>query len=188
MDNAEFTLIQQILAGRRDCYRPLVEKYQKKVFLLANSMIHNTAEAQDIAQETFLLAYRKLRELKDLTKFSSWLFGITRNLCYTRLRQKKVEPESLEAIPAYHNSLNIISLKPNQDEGEDLQDLLLKRLKKLPEKYQTLLRLKYLDDYSYQEISEMLDLPIDLVRSRLFEGRRILREGMQKARRVNNEG
>ncbi len=187
-DNAEATLIQQVLAGRREFYRPLMEKYQKRVFFLANSILGNSSEAQDIAQEAFLLAYRKLRELKDIEKFGPWLYGITRNLCYSNLRNKKIQPESLDDVQQYHQLPNVVPMVPITEQGDSLQNTLLKRLETLPEKYRTLLRLKYLEDYSYQEIAEMLDLPVDLVRSRLFEGRRILREGMQKIRSIENDG
>jgi len=186
-ENAEATLVQQVLAGRRECYRPLVEKYQKKVFLLANSMLGNRVESQDIAQEAFLLAYSKLRELKDLNKFGPWLFGIARNLCYVCLRKKKVEPESFDDLKYQERISNVVSLTPAADDGLRLQETLLSRLEHLPEKYRTLLRLKYLEDYSYEEISELLDMPVDLVRSRLFEGRRMLREQVERIRSANNE-
>src|SRR5690606_21561498 len=122
----------------------------------------NAAEAQDIAQESFLLAYNRLSELKDKTKFGSWLYGITRNLCYTARRRHRVEPEYLDDLSATEYS-NVVAMYPAGEDGADLIDTLLSRLEQLPEKYATLLRLKYLQDYSYQEISEMLDIPVDLI-------------------------
>lgn len=186
VNNTEATLVQQVLNGRRECYRPLVEMYQKRVYVLACSMIGNNSEAQDIAQEAFLTAYKHLSDLKDRAKFGTWLYGITRNLCYTALRKKKVESESLNDVSESEYS-NVISLNPLAEDGEDLLETLMARLDQLPEKYQTLLRMRYLEDYSYQEISEMLDIPVDLVRSRLFEGRKILRESVQHVRRAEND-
>jgi RNA polymerase sigma-70 factor (ECF subfamily) len=75
-------------------------------------------------------------------------------------------------------------MRPATENGLDLVDMLILRMERLPEKFRVLLRLKYLEDYSYQEISEMLDIPLDLVRSRLFEGRRLLREKMKKSRSI----
>lgn len=187
MTNTEATLVQQVLNGKKECYRPLVEAYQRRIYVLAASIMRNSAEAQDIAQESFLVAFKNLHELKDKTKFGTWLYGITRNLCYTALRKKKIEPERLDDVPPSEYA-NVVPMRPSFNEGEDLLDTLLKRLELLPEKYRTLLRLKYMEDLSYQEISEMLDLNIDIVRSRLFEGRRLLREGMEKAWRVQNGG
>ncbi len=184
--NAEATLISQVLNGRRECYRPLVEKYQMKAYLLACSMIGNPAEAQDIAQEAFLVAYKNLQQLKDREKFGSWLFGIIRNLCYSVMRKQKIETESIDSV-AYQNLPNVVTMRPVEENGVDILSTLMNRLEELPEKYQILLRLKYLEDYSYQEISEMLDIPVDLVRSRLFEGRRMLREDLASVRRLGNE-
>jgi RNA polymerase sigma-70 factor, ECF subfamily len=178
-DKTEATLIEQVLHGKTECYRPLVEKYQKKIYLLAYSFIGNSGDAQDIAQEAFLTAYKKLSELKDRTKFGSWLYGITRNLCCSALRKRQVEPEFLDSVPDEDFS-KVISMRPSTENGLDLVDMLILRMERLPEKYRVLLRLKYLEDYSYDEISTMLDLPLDLVRSRLFEGRRLLRERLKK--------
>ncbi|MBN2328483.1 MAG: sigma-70 family RNA polymerase sigma factor [Candidatus Omnitrophica bacterium] len=184
--NAEATLVSQVLNGRRECYRPLVEKYQMKIYLLACSMLGNPSEAQDIAQETFLVAYKSLNQLKDQTKFGSWLFGITRNLCYSAMRRQKIKTEPIDSV-AYQDIPNVVPMRPSEENGVDILSILMKRLDDLPEKYRVLLRLKYLEDYSYQEISEMLDIPVDLVRSRLFEGRRLLREDLDNVRRIANE-
>ncbi len=182
-ENADSALIQQVLIGKRECYRPLVEKYKKKIFILACSIIGNPSEAQDIAQEVFLIAYKNLHGLKDRQKFGSWVYGITRNLCFAFLRKKKVEPESLEELN-YFEQPKVVEMRLADEKGEDLSKKLLNHLEQLPDKYRVLLRLKYLEDYSYQEMSEILDLPVDLIRSRLFEGRRILRESVEKVRSI----
>ncbi|MBD3268157.1 sigma-70 family RNA polymerase sigma factor [bacterium] len=187
VDKTEATLVQQVLSGKTECYRPLVDKYQKKVFMLAYSFIGNANDAQDIAQEAFLAAYKQLSGLKDRTKFGSWLFGITRNLCKSQLRKRMVEPEFLDCESDEEIS-KVVSMRPSTENGLDLIDMLILRMERLPEKYRVILRLKYLEDYSYQEISEMMHIPIDLVRSRLFEGRRLLRERLKKAHRSMDYG
>ncbi|MBI1390055.1 MAG: sigma-70 family RNA polymerase sigma factor [bacterium] len=180
-EKTEATLIREVLKGKRECFRPLVERYQSKVFVLANGLLGNGPEAQDIAQEAFLLAFQKLRELEDPEKFGSWLYGITRNLCYNARRSRKIETEPYDE--SYHQHMaNVIAMRPPGEEGESITAVMLRRLERMPDKYRDLLRLKYVEDYSYQEIAEMLDLPVDLVRSRLFEGRRILRERMEETR------
>lgn len=181
-EKTEATLIEQVLKGKRECFRPLVETYQKKVFLLAHGMLGHGPEAQDLAQEAFLLAFQKLRELDDPNKFGPWLFGITRNLCYNSIRSRKIQSEPFDESLPQHTA-NVVALKPKSSDGGELAQDMLKRLERLPEKYRTPLRLKYMEDYSYQEIAELLDWPVDLVRSRLFEGRRILRERMEQTRR-----
>lgn len=182
-ETTEATLIEQVLKGRRECFRPLVEQYQRRVYHLANSMLDNGPEAQDIAQEAFLTAYQKLRELDDPAKFGSWLYGITRNLCYNARRSRRIHTQPIDDTPPQALE-NVVSLRPAGP--DDNADDLLNRLEAMPEKYRILLRLKYLDDYSYQEIARLTDLPVDLVRSRLFEGRRILKERMEETRREDH--
>lgn len=174
-DLTDATLVKQVISGKRECYRPLVDKYQTVIYHLACSLIHNSTEAQDIAQETFLTAFKNIRKLKDHAKFGSWLYGITRNLCLETLRKRKKEPEYVDT-EILLNSEQSVETKITELNGHDITDTLITKLSGLPEKYQSLLRLKYMQDYSYQQIATMLDLPVDLVRSRLFEGRKLLRE------------
>ena len=183
-DQTDVTLIKQVLSGRKECYRPLVEKYRKIIYHIGFTLLRNISEAQDITQETFLIAYKNLRELKDRKKFGSWLYGIARNLCYETLRKKRIEPELIHEIME-SEKFNVVEMRPSDPNGEDLLESLLNKLESLPEKYRVLLYLKYLEDYSYMEIAEMLDLPVDLVRSRLFEGRRLLREGVLSSRSID---
>ena len=192
-DKTEATLIQQVLSGKTECYRPLVEKYQKKIYLLAYSFMGNASDAQDIAQDAFLAAFKNLSDLQDRTKFGSWLYGITRNLCLSIVRKKQIEPEFLDSLTEEELSIRptdstVRRLSVVTENGLDLVDMLILRMERLPEKYRVLLRLKYLEDYSYEEISEMLDIPLDLVRSRLFEGRRLLRERMINSQRSMEHG
>jgi len=184
-DQTDAVLIKQVISGKRECYRPLVDKYQRAVYHLACSLIHHSTEAQDIAQESFLTAYKNIRKLKDHAKFGSWLYGITRNLCLEALRKRKKESEYFDTTFIDSASIDTMGLEHLEQEtkitelsGTDITDTLIAKLNAMPEKYQSLLRLKYLQDYSYQEISEMLNIPVELVRSRLFEGRKILREEM----------
>lgn len=174
-DQTDAALIKQVLSGNRECYRPLVDKYQRSVYHLACSLIHHSTEAQDIAQETFLTAYKNIRKLKDHAKFGSWLYGITRNLCLESLRKRKKEPEYLDNASLLKLDVAVED-KVKELTGKDITDTLIAKLDTMPDKYQSLLRLKYLQDYSYQEIADMMDIPADLVRSRLFEGRKMLRE------------
>lgn len=185
-ETTESALIQQVRRGRQECFRPLVERYQNRVFVLACSLVGNPTEAQDIAQDVFLAAYEKLHTLSDPTRFGPWLFGITRNLCFGALRKRNVIHEPLEAHQD-HLAGNVVPLYVRREGQEDPLTALLDRLNRLPEKYQQVLRLKYLEDYSYQDIADMLDLSVDLVRSRLFEGRKLLRERLDQLRGTSNE-
>ncbi len=174
-------LVQQTIRGDREAFRPLVTRYQERVYLLATSWLRDPSDAQDVTQETFYVAYRHLPELRDSAKFSSWLFGITRNLCHVWMRKRRIVDE---CVPL-EDVENQLQVEPSGPYGgsfglgetrEELLNLLHAGLNALPDKYQILLRLKYLSGVSYHEIAEMLDLPEATIKSRLFEARRILRE------------
>ncbi|MFH1738910.1 MAG: sigma-70 family RNA polymerase sigma factor [bacterium] len=167
-------LVERVLTGDREAFGRLVDRYQQGVYNLAYAILGSWQDAQDIAQEAFFAAFRRLPELRDWNKFGNWLFGTTRHLCYVLLRRRRVVGEQvpLEDVEAF------IAESPSTDE-EDRIALTLNAIEKLPDKYQVLLRLKYLGGYSYRRISEMSDLPEVTVKSRLFEGRRMLREHIE---------
>lgn len=175
-------LVRQVVRGDDDAFRPLVARYEQRVYILAISWLGDPAEAQDVTQETFYAAYRRLPELRDAEKFRAWLFGTARNLCHVWLRKRRLfgEPVPLETLedapfekiphPSYE------AVNPLGETREELLTRLHASLDRLPDKYQTLLRLKYLSGSSYREIAEMMDLPEATIKSRLFEARRLLRE------------
>ncbi len=175
-------LVQRVLAGRREWFQTLVERYRKKVYSLAYSILSNWQDAQDVAQEAFFSAYRRLPDLRDPKKFGAWLFGTTRHLCYVALREKRVIGEH---IPV--EQIGSAAAGPPQEEAQDDQlALMLAAMEDLPDKYQLLLRLKYLGGYSYREIAQLADVPEVTVKSRLFEGRRMLRERVESYLRKSN--
>ncbi len=174
-------LVRQVVRGDRDAFRPLVGRYEQRVYILAISWLGDPAEAQDVTQETFYAAYRRLPELKDAEKFRAWLFATARNLCRVWLRKRRLfgEPvplETLEDVPFEKPHPSFEAAESVGETREELLTLLHASLDRLPDKYQTLLRLKYLSGSSYREIAEMMDLPEATVKSRLFEARRLLRE------------
>ncbi len=168
-------LVYCVLSGRRDWFQTLVDRYRRQVYGLAYSMLGNWQDAQDVAQEAFFSAYRRLPDLRDPAKFGSWLFGTTRHLCYVVLRKRRVIGEQVPVEQA-----ETLAVKPSQEETQDDQlALMLRAMQQLPDKYQSLLRLKYIGGYSYRDIARMLDVPEVTVKSRLFEGRRLLREQVE---------
>jgi RNA polymerase sigma-70 factor (ECF subfamily) len=164
-------LVQRVLVGKREAFRFLVERYRQSVYNLAYSILGSREDAQDIAQEAFLAAYRRLPELRDWDKFGSWLFGTTRHLCYVLLRRRRVLGGQVPIEGA-----DTLAAEARESTEEDHMTMMLEAMGGLPDKYQVLLRLKYLGGYSYKVIAEMMDLPEITVKSRLFEARRMLRE------------
>jgi len=167
----EVDLVLRVLSGDRAAYGVLMSRYQRRVYHLAYSILGSWQDAQDVSQEAFFAAYRRLPKLKDPGKFGGWLFGTARHICYVTLRKRRVIGEQ---VPI--EEVEFLATRPVEDIPGDREALMLQGIRDLPEKYQVLLRLKYLGGYSYQRVAEMLDLPEVTVKSRLFEGRRMLRE------------
>ena len=97
MEQKDAELIQRILQGDQDALSPLVKKYQKGVHTLAWRKIGDFHVAQEITQDAFLTAYKKLRTLKNHNQFAGWLYVIAANLCFDWLRRNRLPMESLDA-------------------------------------------------------------------------------------------
>jgi RNA polymerase sigma-70 factor (ECF subfamily) len=140
--------IDRVLAGDADAYRPLVERYQRSVFLLARRLLHNdTTEAEDLTQDALVRAYQYLGSLSDRTRFGPWLFQIARSLCRDRLRRKDIERRAIE-----HR------LEKLRFESVPSGNCLGSSLSQLPPREFQVLHLRYFEGRSYDEIAEIMEL------------------------------
>lgn len=147
----------------------LVEQHYESLYRFAYRLSGQTSDAEDLTQQTFLDAQRKLDTLRDPDKVRAWLFMIVRNLYRRRLRDQGSHPEvTLEAIgEPVSEEVDLLPL-----DGEGLQSV----LNELPEEFRSVLVLFYFRELSYREISEQLDVPIGTVMSRLSRGKKHLRQ------------
>ncbi|WP_042357741.1 RNA polymerase sigma factor SigW [Bacillus rubiinfantis] len=177
--------IKQVIKGDQDAFGEIVEIYKNSVYQLCFRMLGNRHEAEDIAQETFLRAYVNIRSFNQELKFSTWLFRIATNLCIDRLRKKKpdyyldAEVAGSEGLTMYSQIPANTPLPEKELEGLELQEVVQKEILKLPEKYRSAIVLKYIEDLSLNEISEILDLPLGTVKTRIHRGREALRKQLR---------
>lgn len=148
-------------------------------------MLGNREEAQDAAQEAFIRAYVNIHSYDTSKKFSTWLYRIATNLCIDRIRKKKPD-YYLDAEVAGTDGLNMYSqiaadqvLPEEELEQVELQEFIQSEILKLPEKYRTVIVLKYIDELSLKEISDILDLPLGTVKTRIHRGREALRNRLR---------
>ncbi|MEH6886354.1 RNA polymerase sigma factor SigW, partial [Priestia megaterium] len=141
--------------------------------------------AQDAAQEAFIRAYVNIHSYDTSKKFSTWLYRIATNLCIDRIRKKKPD-YYLDAEVAGTDGLNMYSqiaadqaLPEEELEQVELQEFIQSEILKLPEKYRTVIVLKYIDELSLKEISDILDLPLGTVKTRIHRGREALRNRLR---------
>lgn len=180
----EEALIRRAWEGDREAFSALVESYKIAVYNLAYRMLGRAEDAEDVAQETFLRAYSRLKTYDPEKRFSTWLLSIATHLCIDHLRRKPTV--SLEDQPGFDviderlEEPEKVSLR--REQREEVQAL----LSTLPEKYRTPLVLRYWYDQSYQEIARTLGLTESLVKTRLFRARQMLADEVgKKGGRVN---
>ena len=180
MEQKDAELIQRILQGDQDALSPLVKKYQKGVHTLAWRKIGDFHVAQEITQDAFLTAYKKLRTLKNHNQFAGWLYVIAANLCFDWLRRNRLPMESLDAGDA--NEVDKVSYsqyvaeKQKADADETRREVVKKLLQKLPESERTVMMLHYLGEMTINAISEFLGVSQNTVKSRLSRARNRLKK------------
>jgi RNA polymerase sigma-70 factor (ECF subfamily) len=164
------TLVAQTLAGRTDAFATLVERYDRAVYHLAFRTLRDREEARDAAQEAFFKAYRSLKTFKPAAKFSTWIFAIAYHGCCDRLaRRKRYSNDELpeRADPAAGPESQAVA-------GAEAQRLHA-AIARLPEKYRAVITLYHLQGRQYEEIAQVLALPIGTVKTHLFRAKEQLR-------------
>ncbi|WP_033827221.1 RNA polymerase sigma factor SigW [Bacillus andreraoultii] len=177
--------IKQVRKGDQNAFGEIVELYKDKVYQLCYRMLGNSHEAEDIAQEAFIRAYTNIDRYHIDRKFSTWLYRIATNLCIDRIRKKKPD-FYLDAEVAGTDGLTLYSQiqsgNPAPDEEVtkiELHSIIQKEILNLPEKYRSVIVLKYIEELSLLEISKILDLPIGTVKTRIHRGREALRKQLR---------
>ncbi|ULT57240.1 RNA polymerase sigma factor SigW [Neobacillus drentensis] len=185
MDTIVKKRIKQVIKGDQDAFGEIVEIYKNSIYQLCYRMIGNRHEAEDLAQEAFIRAYVNIQSFNQNLKFSTWLFRIATNLCIDRLRKKKpdyyldAEVAGTEGLTMYSQISSDSPLPETEVESLELQETVQKEILKLPEKYRSAIVLKYMEDMSLNEISEILDLPLGTVKTRIHRGREALRQQLR---------
>lgn len=173
--------IKQVKNGDQNAFAEIVELYKDKVYQICYRMLGNQHEAEDIAQEAFIRAYVNIHSYDMKRKFSTWLFRIATNLSIDRIRKKKpdyyldAEVAGTEGLTMYSQIAADDPLPETEVETLELQDMIQQEILRLPEKYRAVIVLKYIEDLSLKEISDILDLPIGTVKTRIHRGREALR-------------
>ncbi|CAM5779085.1 RNA polymerase sigma factor SigW [Brevibacillus borstelensis] len=185
MDFVEKRLTQRAKRGDREAFAELIEIYKDKIFQLAYRMVGNRQDAEDIAQETFLRVYANLHTYDESYKFSTWIYRIATNLCIDRGRKKRPdfsldeEVEPGQGMDWYSrlssNEKNPADLLVTQELQETVQDA----LSHLAPKYRSIMILRYIEDLSLQEISDIVKLPVTTIKTRIHRGREALRSKLR---------
>lgn len=179
-ERSDEALAVEARRGSEEAFRLLVERYERPVYGLLLRMVRRPETAEDLAQETFLKAFRGLARYDPERKFSSWLFKIAHNAALDSLRRDGHPPLSLDApigdddeppeLPADPKAENPFARLAGRDLGRALEGA----LQGLRPQYREILMLRFVEELSYEEIAEVLEAPLGTVKIHLFRARRDL--------------
>jgi RNA polymerase sigma factor (sigma-70 family) len=175
--NNDAELVSASLSGNRDAFGQIVARYQSLVCSLAYSATGSLSQSEDLAQETFVAAWKQLAGLREPEKLRAWLCGIARNLTNNSLRKQGREPshraESLDEISESHSPE---PLPVDQTISNEEAAILWRSLERIPEIYREPLVLFYREHQSIEAVAQNLELSEDAVKQRLSRGRKLLQE------------
>ena len=175
--NNDAELVGASLSGNRDAFGQIVARYQSLVCSLAYSATGSLSQSEDLAQETFVTAWKQLAGLREPEKLRAWLCGIVRNLINNSLRKHGREPshraESLDEIAEAHSPE---PLPIEQTISNEEAVILWRSLERIPEIYREPLILFYREHQSIEAVAQNLELTEDAVKQRLSRGRKMLHE------------
>jgi RNA polymerase sigma-70 factor, ECF subfamily len=181
----EAQMIAAILAGDRELYHTLIQPYEFSVYRMALSFVKNETEAEDVAQEAFLKAFRDLANFRGESKFSTWLISITLNEARRRLRrQNTIRMESLDEPPEEGGKVSPALLRDWREipsealERREVRALLQKAIEELAPIYREVLVLRDIEELSVEETAGALAISISAVKVRLHRARIMLQKDL----------
>lgn len=173
-------LVTQVQAGNSQAFNLLVQKYQTRVMALISRFVADQHEVEDLAQETFIKAYRALKNFRGDSAFYTWLYRIAVNTAKNYLITKGRRPPNTdidlddpENTPWFDGVENNASPEANLMRDE-LEAKIFASLEKLPDDLKTAISLREFEGLSYEEIAEIMQCPVGTVRSRIFRAREAL--------------
>jgi RNA polymerase sigma-70 factor, ECF subfamily len=178
LEEDDHELVRRARRGDREAFGGLVQRYQQRVVGVARSLTHNTEDAMELAQETFIRAYQNLRSFEGRSSFSTWLYRIASNLSidwrrregrYPVARGEEAENELRKIPSAQGDSFRAVA-------RNELGNKVREALKELTAEHRQVILLREMEGLSYEEISEILNCPKGTVMSRLHYARTHLRD------------
>jgi RNA polymerase sigma-70 factor, ECF subfamily len=186
-------MIIAVLAGEIQLYHELIRPYERSVYVMALSYMKNEADAEDVSQEAFIRAFRKLESFRAESKFSTWLISITINEARTRLRrQALVRMEPLDQHPDEDKSISPALLRdwreiPSETvEREEVRNLIRLAVEQLPDIYRQVFLMRDVEELTINETAEALNISIPSVKVRLHRARMRLQKQLAPQLRTVN--
>ena len=182
MAETEKDLIRRVKNGDQDAFGQLVLTHQNKVYTLCVHMVTNREEAEDLAQEAFLKAWRSLNSFQEESSFATWMHRLTTNVCLDHLRKQARRQNISTAVSlddeesGWTEPVDHTQDPQRRLEQREQRELLAKALNELPEHHRRLIIMREVSGLSYQEIADALDADLGTVKSGISRARERLRK------------
>ena len=180
MPSEDCELVKRAQMGENAAFKTLVERHQQTIYNLCYRMLKQREEAQDATQETFLKAYRSLKEFRYESRLKTWLCRIATHECLNRMRHQ--ECLSLDEMQAEDAHVQIADSAPSsleRIERKEVQSMIHRAVDALPQPYRLVITLYHLNELSYAEIAQAMDVPIGTVKTYLFRARALLKSKLK---------
>ncbi len=172
--------------GREGAFRELLTRYERPVFSLVYRMVRDRTQAEDLAQEAFIRAFNAISSYDPTYKFSSWLFKIANNHTIDFLRKRKLDTVSIHGSPSASSAEEVsrtsITLESTEEapdkyvESRELGGIMEEAISQLRPEYRTVILLRHVQGYAYEEIAETMELPLGTVKTYLHRARNELKK------------
>jgi RNA polymerase sigma-70 factor (ECF subfamily) len=177
----DYRVVRRAIAGEEKAYTELFKKYKDSVYYMILKMVNNRTDAEDLTFEAFEKAFTSLDYYSPQFAFSTWLFKIASNNTIDFIRKKRAQMVSLDVDDinpedrGYINSIPADVLTPEEETiRQQRADLMREKVALLKGRYRRLIELRYFDEFSYEEISDALSIPLGTVKAQLFRARELL--------------
>ncbi len=172
-------MVERALAGDADAFGEIVRRWERRIFALAFGMLNSSEDAREATQETFLAAFRNLRNFRGDAKVSSWLHRIAINQCITRQRRSRVRPETAldDVLERRGDQLSTPAhaSPARQAESRERTEAVRRAVQTLQPELREVVVMKEFEEMTFQEIADTLDIPLSTVKSRLYTALKQLR-------------
>jgi RNA polymerase sigma-70 factor (ECF subfamily) len=182
---SDISYIEQVLEGKINAFSYLVDRHKDKAFNLAFRICGNREEAEEIAQDAFIKAYRSLKDFKMKSSFATWLYRIVYNTAISLVRSRRKGMLALEDFPA--DVVDFLSFNKNEDEAADdyRNSLVNFALQKISEEERGLITLYYYNDLDTEDISKITGINKSNIKVKLFRARQRMSEIIKKVEKKN---
>jgi RNA polymerase sigma-70 factor (ECF subfamily) len=181
----DLLLVEQARSGNEKAFATLLNRYRDSIYFMLLKMVNNSSDAEDLTIEAFGKAFRSLESYTPNFAFSTWLFKIATNNCIDFIRKKRSSPSIIDQGPDEMDTytINLQSDMPDPEEAlinHQKIAQLREVVDQLKPRYKSLIELRYYKEYSYEEISNELNLPIGTIKAQLFRAKTLLYNILKK--------